>query len=64
MDSKDIELHNLIMHMFEKIEKEASGLSDWEDSFINSIKKQYEEKGYLSVKQRDILERIYSEKTD
>lgn len=59
----DRELHDLINHMFEMIEKHCSTLTDWEDTFITSIRNQFEQRGTLSVKQRDILERIYSEKT-
>lgn len=39
-------------------------LTEWEDNFVNSIKQQLEKKGSLSVKQAEILERIYADKTD
>jgi len=38
-------------------------LSEWEDSFVRSIKFQLESKGRLSVKQVEVLERIYADKT-
>lgn len=38
-------------------------LSAWEESFMESITDQFERSGCLSVKQIEILERIYSEKT-
>jgi len=62
LTQQDIDLHRLIAHMFESLEG-ISDLSEWEDKFIESIRDQYEKKGFLSVKQRDILERIYTEKT-
>ena len=38
-------------------------LTEWESNFVASVKKYLEDKGALSPKQRDILERIYAEKT-
>lgn len=37
-------------------------LSDWESSFVTSIKDQFDRSGHLSPKQIEILERIYIEK--
>jgi hypothetical protein len=42
----------------------SDSLTEWEDGFLKSIKKQLENKGSLSPKQIEILERIYAEKTD
>lgn len=39
-------------------------LTEWESSFISSLKGQLEKKGSLSGKQVEILERIYAERTD
>jgi len=39
-------------------------LTEWEDNFVSSLKGQLEKKGSLSEKQVEILERIYSERTD
>jgi len=45
------------------IEVKGRGLTPWEDEFVESIKTQLEKKGTCSIKQEEILERIYSEKT-
>ena len=45
------------------IEYEGKGLSVWEEDFVESIKKLWEKKRFLSDKQEEILERIYAEKT-
>lgn len=38
-------------------------LSKWEQDFMESIQDQFERKKWISDKQEEILERIYSEKT-
>lgn len=57
--------HEVIEHMFETIEKEdlVKPLSDWETNFLSDIRKQFDNRGMLSDKQFEILERIYAEKT-
>lgn len=37
----------------------AIELSDWEENFMYSISEQFNKKGDLSLKQSEILERIY-----
>ena len=37
-------------------------LTDWEHDFIESVEKQFKQKGYLSEKQEEVLERIYRER--
>lgn len=49
--------------MIIRITEEATRLTKWEEDFIESIKSQLEERGSLSPKQAEILERIYVEKT-
>lgn len=39
-------------------------LTEWETNFVQSVKKYLEDKGRLSPKQVEILERIYADKTD
>lgn len=39
-------------------------LSDWEKKFMESITKQYQQKGRLSQKQEAVLERIANKKSD
>lgn len=64
MNQEDIRIANLINHMFEALEEtDDENLTKWEQDFIASIQEQWSESGRLSVKQREILERIYTEKT-
>lgn len=51
-----------LAHMLDACENEARGLSDWERNFVESIREQFDNRGDLSEKQTDILERIYTEK--
>jgi hypothetical protein len=44
--------------------EESDKLTEWELNFIKSLKKQLDNKRSLSIKQADILERIYADKTD
>lgn len=54
----------LIEHMLNACQEVAHRkLSKWEQDFIESISSQYEERGRLSEKQCEVLERIYAEKT-
>lgn len=41
----------------------GEGLTKWEVDFITSISDQLDRTGFLSERQIDILERIYSERT-
>ena len=43
--------------------KDARGLTDWEKDFLESVGEQFREKEWLSEKQKEILERIYAERT-
>ena len=52
-----------IARMLQACDDDTDRLSKWEADFIESIAEQYEERGTLSDKQTEILERIYSEKT-
>lgn len=45
------------------VEESSDNLSDWENSFIESIQIQLNNRGQLSERQEEILERIYAEKT-
>lgn len=47
----------------EKIQTEGKNLSKWEESYVEDIASQLEDRGTLSERQIEILERIYSEKT-
>lgn len=45
------------------IQEEGQNLNKWEEEFVESIAEQFERKNFLSDRQEEILERIYSEKT-
>lgn len=54
----------LVLHMLTEIERNlVKDLTEWEDSFVSSIRQQLAYKGELSDRQFEILERIYAEKT-
>ncbi len=38
-------------------------LTEWEEEFIESIERQLNEKGTLSIAQEETLERIYAQRT-
>jgi len=38
-------------------------LSEWEENFVDSVEKQLEERGYLSDKQLQILEKLWERVT-
>jgi len=47
----------------EEIQAHGRGLTKWEAEFVDSIAGQLQERGSLSGRQIEILERIYAEKT-
>ncbi len=53
----------LIQHMFDELNAPVKELTDWEYNFLASISDQFSNRGTLSDKQFEILERIYAEKT-
>lgn len=57
------QLSKIQSHQVEEIRQNGRGLSDWELNFIMSIKRQLEEGRQLSIKQTEVLDRIYEEKT-
>ena len=50
-------------HWISEIQHHGRDLSEWEDHFVESVEIQLAQKGSLSPKQEEILERIYAEKT-
>jgi hypothetical protein len=46
-----------------ELERPAKQLSAWELNFLSSVSEQFYERGTLTDKQFDVLERIYAEKT-
>jgi len=63
MEHRQKSTEEIIDGMFKKLEFPNEELTEWEENFLESIKEQWEKKRALSVKQREILERIYNEKT-
>lgn len=53
----------LIEHMLSELESPSKQLTDWEENFLESVAGQYAERRYLSDRQFEVLERIYTEKT-
>jgi hypothetical protein len=45
------------------INEEGRNLSKWELDFMDSVTEQFEERGSVSDKQEEIIERIYADKT-
>ena len=54
----------LITHMLTALETPKTPLTPWEENFLESISDQFTQRGTLSDKQFDILDRIYTEKSD
>lgn len=52
-----------LQHWFDELEHNGRGLTKWEEEFISDIKDQFTDRGTLSEKQEEILERIYANKT-
>ncbi len=53
----------VIQGWLDALEHPKRSLTTWETDFVESITDQFSERGSLSDKQEEILERIYSEKT-
>jgi hypothetical protein len=51
-----------ISHMLGALETPTKGLTNWEQSFIESLTDQWDRSGHLSDRQVEILEKIYDEK--
>jgi hypothetical protein len=57
------EQQTLASHMLKALESPSRELTKWEEDFLESVGEQFEERGHLSERQMEIVERIYSEKT-
>lgn len=53
----------VIEHWIQTINEEGRDLTKWEDDFMESVTEQFEERGTVSDKQEEIIERIYADKT-
>lgn len=53
----------VLQHWITEVNDHGRGLTDWEQNFMESITEQFDERGTLSERQQEILERIYGEKT-
>jgi hypothetical protein len=52
-----------IQQWIDDVSNYSMDLTPWEEDFIDSIAEQFEERGTLTDRQIEILERIYAEKT-
>jgi hypothetical protein len=50
-------------HWIAIIINDGKDLTEWEESFVDSISKYLDRYHYLTEKQQNILERIYADKT-
>jgi len=55
---------NEYLTMIEDCEKRESRMTEWEQSFIDSVSKQISSKEYLSPKQVEIIDRIWEKVTE
>ena len=53
----------IISHFLHELETPYKPLTQWEEGFIESVTEQFQERGTLSDRQFEILEKIYAEKT-
>jgi hypothetical protein len=53
----------VVAHWITTINDEGRNLSKWEADFMESVTEQFEERGSVSDKQQEIIERIYADKT-
>jgi uncharacterized membrane-anchored protein len=53
----------LVAHMLDSLKTPSRELTKWEEDFIESVDEQFTERGSLSERQFEILERVYAEKT-
>ena len=53
----------VILSWIEHVNEEGVNLTKWEKDFMESITEQFNRKNWISDKQEEILERIYTEKT-
>lgn len=52
-----------ILHFLTELQSPAKPLTQWEENFIESVSDQFGNRGTITAKQFEILERIYAEKT-
>lgn len=53
----------VIREWIKLVNDEGHDLTKWEEDFMESITEQFDERGSISDREEEILERIYSEKT-
>lgn len=54
---------DLVRHMLDALETLNRELTKWEEDFVASVSEQFAQRGSISERQAEILERIYAEKT-
>lgn len=53
----------MIEHFLKELQMPAKTLTNWELQFLESISNQFDERGSLTDRQFEILEKIYAEKS-
>jgi hypothetical protein len=57
------DLAKVTRHQIEAVNAVGRGLTFWEEDFMESVTEQFEERAWLTDRQREILERIYDQRT-
>lgn len=55
--------YELLKEMVDAIDDRGIEVTDWEKQFLGSVKSQFKQKGWLSTKQIQTVEKIYRERT-
>lgn len=63
MDWSNKEERDTIDNMLQELESLEHGISEWEENFLESVRDQFDHSGTISPRQKEILVRIYEEKT-
>lgn len=56
--------YHFIQHMLQALETPSKDLTKWEEDFTQSVRQQFNVRGTLTDRQVEILDGIYTEKTD
>ena len=54
---------DVIKYWISTVNDEGRGLTEWELDFMDSLTEQMEDSTFISERQEEVLERLYSEKT-
>lgn len=54
--------YDIIKNQIDTIQNEGRNLTEWEEDFVKSVVGQFKQRGWLSPRQAEIIDRIYCEK--